>query len=208
MSAASIGASRLQHRPVDDAEDCARAHAELRGEPPVLARHRCERGKEDARGERGVEEDVRDQDARKPVEPAAGVEAEEPQPLPDPAGAAEHCDDAEHHDDRRQHAREVERRDEEAPPGKFLAAGQRQRQRRAEHERDRGRERRLQEREADDAADIAPGEICGLRLGREEEAEERGDDHDEDERERENAGQVIAESGARNPHPLVSRGFE
>ena len=174
----------------------------------MLARHRCERGKEDASGERGVEEHVRDQDSRKPVEPTAGVETEEPQPLPCPPGAPEHCDDPEHHDDRRQHAREVERRDEEVPPGKFLAAGERQCQRRAQHERDRGRERRLQEREAHDAPDITPGEICGLRLGREEEAEERGNDHDQDERKRENAGQVIAEDGARNPRPLVRRGFE
>ena len=180
--------------------------------PSCAASRQCSPGtaasdaEEDARGERRVEEDVRDQDARQAVEPAAGVESEEPQPLPDPAGAAEHRDDAEDRDDRRQHAREIERRDEEIAAREILAADERQRERRAENKRERGRKRRLEQREADDASDVAPGKIGGLRSGREEKAGERGGDHAEDQRERREAGQQFHRGRARAPLPLVGRG--
>ncbi len=120
-----------KNRPVENAEDGPGRHPELRGKPPVLAGNRGERGEEDACGERRIEEDVSNQDAGEPVEPAAGVNADKPQALPEPPGAPQHLDHREHDDDRRQDTRQVERRDEEAATRKSRSSRKRQRQRRA-----------------------------------------------------------------------------
>ncbi len=74
-----------EDREIEDPEDRPRRHAKLRGEPPMLPGNGGERGEEDARGERRIEEDVRDENAREPVEPAAHVDPEQPEPLACPA---------------------------------------------------------------------------------------------------------------------------
>ena len=59
--------------------------------PSCAASRQCSPGtaasdaEEDPRGERRVEEDVRDQDARQAVEPAAGIDADRPQRLARPS---------------------------------------------------------------------------------------------------------------------------
>ena len=157
----------------------------------MLARHGGERGEIDARGKRRVEEDVRDQDARQAIKPTAGVDADETQPLPQPAGAAEHFHDGENDDDRRENAGEVERRDEDAAAGERRSPRQRERERSTEAERERGGDHRLQQREADDAADITPRQVRRLLSGGEEQPYERRRHDAEDKRQCCEAGKEL-----------------
>ena len=67
---------------------------------------------------------------------------------------------------RRQHARKIERSDEKASPVEFGALDERQREQpRRGRARGASRSRRLQQREADDTADVAPRQAYCFRLG-------------------------------------------